>query len=259
MPITLSERIQQDREIAQESRILKGEHWYSIYFIRKISIHISRLFARFGVPPNVITIVMGIAGLCGSLLMVYDKLIYNLCGIVFWHLWMLLDCVDGEVARLQKKTSVLGVYLDGLTHIIVNPTFILALGFHVYFKEPSLVNLFAMIIIYSAWHWKRGVHSLVTGTLPQKTRIDFSGTNRTSDKQAGPSSISWIRWILIHLMGDLDAALLISALIILSQVIVFEIAKWGLYCYTVLLLCLIAFVIVNNSRKIRNWDRRNTV
>jgi hypothetical protein len=58
-------------------------------------------------------------------------------------------------------------------------------------------------------------------------------------------------------MGDLDAALLISALIILSQVIVFEIAKWGLYCYAVLLLVLFAFTTGKYACKVRDYDRRS--
>jgi phosphatidylglycerophosphate synthase len=42
---------------------------------------------------------------------------------------LLFDCSDGELARLTKRTSVGGIYLDRIGHYLCDAAFIIGLGF----------------------------------------------------------------------------------------------------------------------------------
>jgi len=168
-------------------------------------------------------------------------------------LWLALDCADGEVARLQKRTSIFGIHLDRLAHIIANPTFILALGLHVYLQESSVVNLAAMILIYSAWHWKGGIGRLTT-TLQVKSGIKVEKSPKMSHKKADRKIYYYVRMALVCCFGDIEEMLLISAAIVLDHVTGYDIAKWWLYLYTILLLLFVAALILRDRRKASQLD-----
>lgn len=244
--MSFSTKIKDAREIAQKPRVEQGGNsWYSTYFVNYFSIYISYPLAKLGVPANFVTVLMGVAGLCGSLCMVPHNLRWNLVGAVLWQLWFILDCVDGEVARLRNKTSLLGVYLDEVNHIIVNSTFVLALGLHVYFLEPSILNLIASIAIYSTWHWKREIMRLMSATLVVK-----AGVSKDAFVTKRKKSTILIRRILFSFSGELESMLFLTAIIIISHRAGVDFAKWILYVYTLVLLAFVSAAILIHARKI---------
>jgi phosphatidylglycerophosphate synthase len=74
----------------------------------------------------------------------WSALIYYLCFV--------LDCVDGNLARIQQDVSYLGKFLDGISdfiYILLAP-FAMGLGLWQYFDEPLVLILGAMISLTSA-------------------------------------------------------------------------------------------------------------
>ena len=95
--------------------------------MRRVSPGATWIFARLGRPPNAVTrgfIMCGVAagviwpGRPGSAII----------GAVLVQAGLLLDCADGELARLTKRTSVAGVYLDGIGHYFGEAAMIVGLG-----------------------------------------------------------------------------------------------------------------------------------
>jgi len=148
-----SEEIKEARRIAQAPRIAKGEDWYSQNFTRFFSIYLSHFFWRIGISANSVTIWMGIICLLGSVAFVFNNIWMVAIGGGLWQLWYILDCVDGEVSRLNNKTSLLGEYLDRLSHIFINPTIPLAFGLHIYFRDPTIINAVCAFFLYSTNTW----------------------------------------------------------------------------------------------------------
>jgi phosphatidylglycerophosphate synthase len=62
-------------------------------------------------------------------------------GLLGFHLHVLLDYVDGEVARCREKTSVAGAYFDLMTDRITFPLFIFCSGVGAYAQldDPTLL------------------------------------------------------------------------------------------------------------------------
>jgi phosphatidylglycerophosphate synthase len=48
--------------------------------------------------------------------------------VVLAQLWLLLDCCDGELARWRQTVSPVGIYLDGVSHAVVQTALPAALG-----------------------------------------------------------------------------------------------------------------------------------
>jgi phosphatidylglycerophosphate synthase len=253
--MSFRKKIAEARKIAQVPRTAEGEHWYSAYFVRYFSIYFSYFLDKLHVPANAVTVAMGIVGLCGAVCLVFNNLWWNIAGTILLHMWFFLDVVDGEVARLKGRTYLLGIYLDRLTHIIVNPTFVLALGLRVYLKEPCIVNLVAMIAVYSAWHWKRRVGLLVASTLMKHGARTGESVKTTWTKKKH-SYRYYLVLALLKCFGDLEGMVIVSGLILASYVTQYDAAKWGLYAYTVLLLLYIGLLIIRDVWRMGKLDSK---
>jgi phosphatidylglycerophosphate synthase len=86
--------------------------FYSIFVVRKVSRALTWRLLPTGVSPNTVTVVSLLVGLLTAVL----------CGIGGWPLLvvaavllqvsLVLDCVDGEIARYTRRFSPLGAWLD---------------------------------------------------------------------------------------------------------------------------------------------------
>lgn len=248
-------KIKEARKIAQEARIERGdESWYSRHFVRWFSIYISVAFASLGIRANLVTVLMGMAGLCGSFFMIPRNPYYNVLGAILWQLWSTLDCVDGEVARLQGSSSLVGVFIDDLTHIIVNPTFGLALGLHVTLNDWSILNGLATLLLYSACHWRAGIQRITKTTLLVKTGIDV--THSVSFRFDKKSIVSWFRFMTVQSFQEIGQMFIFPAVIILNYWVKKNIVTWFLYLYTGLFLGYLAARAIRDGYIVHQEDMR---
>lgn len=89
-----------------------GEHWAGRLYMREISLRIDRHLVNTRVTPNQLTYVMTVAGVLAAPALLVPGIPGALLGVLAVQLYLLLDCVDGEVARWKKQFSLGGVYLD---------------------------------------------------------------------------------------------------------------------------------------------------
>ncbi|MEU6058339.1 CDP-alcohol phosphatidyltransferase family protein [Streptomyces sp. NPDC047097] len=89
-----------------------GEHWGGRLYMREISLRITRLLVGTKVTPNQLTYVMTVAGVLAAPALLVPGLVGPVLAVIAVQLYLLLDCVDGEVARWKKQYSLAGVYLD---------------------------------------------------------------------------------------------------------------------------------------------------
>ncbi len=80
--------------------------------MREISLRITRRLVTTKVTPNQLTYVMTICGVLAAPALLVPGIWGAVLGVVMVQLYLLLDCVDGEVARWKQQFSLSGVYLD---------------------------------------------------------------------------------------------------------------------------------------------------
>ncbi|MFH8474030.1 CDP-alcohol phosphatidyltransferase family protein [Streptomyces sp. NPDC018000] len=89
-----------------------GEHWAGRLYMREISLRVDRHLVNTKITPNQLTYVMTVAGVLAAPALLLPGIPGALLGVLMVQLYLLLDCVDGEVARWKKQFSLGGVYLD---------------------------------------------------------------------------------------------------------------------------------------------------
>lgn len=89
-----------------------GEHWAGRLYMREVSLRVDRHLVTTRVTPNQLTYVMTLAGVLAAPALLVPGIPGALLGVLMVQLYLLLDCVDGEVARWKQQFSIGGVYLD---------------------------------------------------------------------------------------------------------------------------------------------------
>ena len=122
-----------------EKRLMElGMPWILVQ--RVISIPLVIVCVLLKVPPNIISCLSILLFIFGSYVILNGFLFM---GLSFGALAMILDCVDGEVARISGKTSVLGEKLEQL-----NADLFLLVGIPSVSVWLFLYNNFSILILY---------------------------------------------------------------------------------------------------------------
>jgi phosphatidylglycerophosphate synthase len=107
------------RAVAQPESLLarRGEeHWAGRLYMRRASLHVTRLLVSTRVTPNQITALMVPAGLLAAFALSFAGVWPAVVAVLLTHVQLLLDCIDGELARWRQAFSLRGIYLDQIAH-----------------------------------------------------------------------------------------------------------------------------------------------
>ncbi|MCX4978245.1 CDP-alcohol phosphatidyltransferase family protein [Streptomyces sp. NBC_00620] len=105
-----------------------GEHWAGRLYMREISLRVDPFLVNSRITPNQLTYLMVVAGVLAGAALLIPGLTGALLGAILIQLYLLLDCVDGEIARWRKQTSITGVYLDRIGHYLSEAALLVGFG-----------------------------------------------------------------------------------------------------------------------------------
>ena len=121
-----------EAKAAEESLFtsLRGayEGFVDTYFNRKLSAPLSRLFLKLGLSANVVTILSIVIGLLGAAAFATGTYVLGIVGALLFQLSAVVDCCDGEIARLTLTESAFGRQLDLYGDNAVHMAIFAALG-----------------------------------------------------------------------------------------------------------------------------------
>lgn len=102
-----------DKEYEASLKSIETENVVDRAFYRPIGFRIARMLRGTGITPNMVTVISIFVGAAVGFMFYHDDLVYNICGILLLILANILDCVDGQLARLTGIKSAIGRILDG--------------------------------------------------------------------------------------------------------------------------------------------------
>ena len=93
---------------------IETENYIDRLFFRPIGFLIAKWLSHTGITPNMVTVFSIFVGAVVGPLFYFRYIYYTLPGILCFIMANLLDCVDGQLARLTNRKSKIGRILDGL-------------------------------------------------------------------------------------------------------------------------------------------------
>jgi len=132
--MTATPSLEELRSVVQPDDVMgrvNGEHWAGRLYMRHVSLRVTRLLVPTRVSADAVTWGMIVSGLLAALVLTVPHPLTPLVTLVLIQLQLLLDCVDGEVARWRRTSSPAGIYLDRIGHYSTDAALVIALGVRV--------------------------------------------------------------------------------------------------------------------------------
>ena len=102
-----------NKEYEASLKSIETENFVDRIFYRPIGFRIAKALRNTGVTPNMITVISIFVGAAAGFFFYKTDIVYNIIGILFLIMANILDCVDGQLARLTGIKSKIGRILDG--------------------------------------------------------------------------------------------------------------------------------------------------
>jgi phosphatidylglycerophosphate synthase len=93
---------------------VKSDPIWTNVFLRPISIPVSWFFIKIGFSANNVTYLSIVVSLIGGVLIMSKSLYLAIIGAVLFNFFAILDCVDGNIARVSSTKSIYGGWVDAL-------------------------------------------------------------------------------------------------------------------------------------------------
>jgi len=103
-----------DTTFESSLKSLETENFLDVHFYRPIGYRIALLLKNTGITPNMVTIISIFFGVAAGILFYPENILINLLGVFLLICANILDCVDGQLARLTGIKSQVGRILDGM-------------------------------------------------------------------------------------------------------------------------------------------------
>ena len=96
--------------------------------MRRVSPYLTRALLPTRISPNAVTGLMSVGGLGAAALLSLPGVLAALGALLLIQLQLLLDCSDGELARVRGQSSPAGIYLDRIGHYLTEAALPIGLG-----------------------------------------------------------------------------------------------------------------------------------
>lgn len=162
-----------DTRIAQLQANRVDDGFFSTFVIRRFSKPVTRVALRLGWSPNAITLVSFAIGLAAAASFAIGYRWALILGAVLLQVSIVVDCVDGEVARATRRFSTLGAWLDASTDRVKE--YLAYAGLAIGAAAVAGIDL-----------WPLALVMMLLQTVRHMTDYDFSRVQRSREARVEP-------------------------------------------------------------------------
>jgi phosphatidylglycerophosphate synthase len=135
-----------ERRVRLREAARGGDGFYSTFVLRRLSWRLTDWAERLGLTPNQVTAGSFVLGLVAAGLIATGDRLPMVIGALLLQLCVIVDCVDGELARYRRRFSRLGAWLDASTDRIKEFAVVFALAWAGTRADQDLWPLAALAI-----------------------------------------------------------------------------------------------------------------
>jgi phosphatidylglycerophosphate synthase len=107
---------------------------WSTFVLRPLSIPVTWIALRLGLSANAVSWISAVIALAGGIMFGMTGFWVSLTGILLLNLFSILDCVDGNVARVRETAGPWGGWSDAVVGFIAYSAIFLASGVYVFLR-----------------------------------------------------------------------------------------------------------------------------
>ncbi len=167
-------------EYKKSLKMKEVEEVFDLIFYRPVAFLFVRTVYNTGITPNSITIAAIIMGVTAGCFYSLGQPVYFKIGAFFFLLFNILDCSDGQLARLKKTGTPVGRIIDGISDYIATIAVYLGIAVGFAWRSPKPYYWLLMLLL-------AGLSNIVHGILVDYFRNRFlyyvRGEGSNSEKE----------------------------------------------------------------------------
>jgi phosphatidylglycerophosphate synthase/uncharacterized protein (DUF433 family) len=155
-----------------------NDGFFSVFFLRRVSKLLTWAAVKIGATPNQVTIASFAIGLYAAFLFAQGNTWSLIGGAILLQVSIIVDCVDGEIARYTRKFSELGAWLDAITDRVKEYAVFLGLAYGAFVHNGQNLWVLAAVLMaiqtfrhLSDYNFSQVVKARATEQIP--VPIDF--------------------------------------------------------------------------------------
>ena len=219
----------------------KKSSWWARIFSRPISFIFTYFFINIGLSPNMVSL-LSILDVVIACLMIMAGGNLLLPGILLYLLWHILDCVDGNIARVKNLSSFTGEFFDALSGYTANCLIYLSVGVAAY-KTTTYNDIADIFLVFGAL---ASITDIFSRLIYQKYLVTEYSIGMIKDKSnVAESRKHGLYHVADLIMKNMSFASLFMPLLIIAYVskhLDILIAIYFIYCLLVLLATMLIFI-----------------
>jgi hypothetical protein len=124
-----------------------NDGFFSVFFLRRVSKLLTWAAVKVGATPNQVTIASFAIGLYAAFLFAQGDTWSLIGGAILLQVSIIVDCVDGEIARYTRKFSELGAWLDAITDRVKEYAVFLGLAYGAFVHKGLNLWILAAVLM----------------------------------------------------------------------------------------------------------------
>jgi hypothetical protein len=124
-----------------------NDGFFSVYVLRRFSKVLTWAAVKVGATPNQVTIASFAIGLYAAFLFSQGDTWSLIAGAILLQVSIIVDCVDGEIARYTRKFSELGAWLDAITDRVKEYAVFLGLAHGAFVQNGQNLWILAAVLM----------------------------------------------------------------------------------------------------------------
>jgi Family of unknown function (DUF5941)/CDP-alcohol phosphatidyltransferase len=232
--------------------------FYSTFVLRRASKPVTALALRLGLSPNQISLISLAVGFVAAACFAWGIWPARLLGAILFQASLIIDCVDGEVARFTRSFSALGAWIDAASDRVKEYAAYagLAVGAARFGDDIWLLATLLMAVQtvrhVGDYDFSR-VQRVRESWVPQRSLLDPADggvgeagpTLARSAQLSANSSIRWAKKVLHMPIGERWLVLSVGAVVVGP--------RWTLVLLGVLALVALAYTMAGRILRARRW------
>lgn len=205
MKVTL-ENIKQSLPVSKNK---VSSFWVRLW-VRKFSYLVTYVCLKMGLSANTVSVISAIDALLGCIFLSINNRWFMLAGVILINFWIVLDCVDGNIARFQKQATRSGEFFDAISGYVVCAFAYLSVGIAAFHSSSLLGEYQYIFIILGALAsitdlYSRLIYQKYTCTClmiaQQDGLTDYTAENDNFEKDVKPTGFTYFRLVFDRQTG----------------------------------------------------------
>jgi hypothetical protein len=163
------------QEYKSSLKLVEVEELFDLIFYRPLAFIFVKLIYPTNLTPNQITTLALIIGMIGGVVIAFNTETYLIIASLLLIIYDVLDCSDGQLARLKKNGTSVGRILDGVADYFVTIAVYLGIGFGFVSNSGNSLFYWGLLVLAGA---SNIVHAIALDYYRNRF-IDYA-TNRES-------------------------------------------------------------------------------